>query len=316
MGADRVALALVALAFVAPAGARASEAGRLVVGPMATVAGKMVRLADVALLEGGARAFADLDLGPAPDPGASRRIDGVSILRRLGEAGFDARTLRYEIPAVVRVERASQEVRVEQIRAAIESVAPAALAPGESIRSLDVAGPIRIPAGAYETRVSTPAPSGQGSRRRFDVEIVQDGVVVGRASVRADVSAFGPVVTIRQPVARGAVLQADDVAVVERDVGAAPAGVMGDPRDAIGKEARVALAPGTVLAASALASPIVVHRGDLVTAVVERAGMRVTAPAEALEGGAAGAAIRLVNRSSRQELSATVVGRGVVRVDY
>jgi hypothetical protein len=64
------------LALGAGSAALGATAGRIVVGPAATVVGATVTLADVATLEGDATAMADLPLGPAPAPGTTRRLDG------------------------------------------------------------------------------------------------------------------------------------------------------------------------------------------------------------------------------------------------
>jgi flagella basal body P-ring formation protein FlgA len=308
-------LAALALALGAAAEGRA-EGGRITVERAATVAGETLRLADVAALEGAAAALADLDLGPAPEPGTSRRLDGRVILGRLRAAGLDETATRYVIPATVRVERAAQEVGVEELRAAVEAALAGALGPGERLRALDVPGPARIPVGPYEIRVAAPAAGSRGGWRRLAATVLQEGRLAATVPVRAAIEAVGPVVIVRRPVARGTLLGAADLAVEERDLAAAPAGVFGDLGEAIGREARVALVPGTPLTGQQVASPLLVRRGDAVTVVVETPGMRLSVAGEALEEGAAGAAVRVRNGASRQELAGRVVERGVVLVQY
>lgn len=310
-----VAAALVLVAFGA-VGARADERGRITVEAQATIVPDVVRLGDVAMLEGDARSFADVDLGPAPDPGTSRRLTGAAILRRLVEAGVDTGHVRYAIPASVRVERAFQEVGVDEIRTAVENVAPAALAEGETVRSLDVPGSVRIPLGAYEARVTVPASTGRGGRRRFDVQLVQHDATVATVTVRADIDTYGPVVTVREAVPRGTVLRIEDLNVEEREVTSTRGHVLRDPQHAVGKETKVALVPGAPVTSDALANPMLVQRGDLVTLVVETPALRVSMPGEALEAGAKGAGVRVKNRESQQEIAGTVVDRGVVLVQY
>jgi hypothetical protein len=98
-GATCAALLALVLAGVALADVHAPAAGRITVGRNATIEAATVRLADVAILEGNGSDFADVDLGFAPDPGGSRRLDGVAILRSLRAAGLDDGATRYEIPA-------------------------------------------------------------------------------------------------------------------------------------------------------------------------------------------------------------------------
>ena len=292
------------------------ETGRITVGSTATVVGATVTLADVATLEGAAESFADVALGPAPGPGASRRLDGRTILRRLREAGFDGARVRYVIPATVRVARAAQEIGVEEIERAVEAAAPELLAPGERLRELDVAGPVRVPLGGYELRVAPPPASARGATRRFDVEVVQEARVVASTSARARIAARGTVVVMRRPLARGATVALGDLAVEERDLVASPASLVTEAVQAAGMQARVPLAVGTPLTFQMLESPLLVRRGDLVTLIVETPGMRLTVPGEAREQGGAGDPVRVLNQKSQRELSGQVVERGVVVVQY
>jgi len=316
----RCVILTLALLVLGPVSLGATEvtapAGRIVIGRTALVDGATVRLGDLGVLEGNAAEFAELDLGPAPDPGGNRRLEGITILHRLQAAGLDAGTTRYQIPASVRVTRAFQEVSGTELRDAVEREAGRLVAAGESIRSFEVPSAVRIPAGAYELRVVPGAAAGRGARRHLDVEVVQDGTVVASVPVRVEVAAVGPVVIARRPVPRGATLRADDVAVEERDLTGVPPGALSEPRQALGKEARSALAAGAPLTLQALANPLLVRRGDVVTVVVETPGMRLSVPGEALEAGPAGAAVRVRNRASQQEISGQVVERGLVLVQY
>lgn len=159
--------ALLVLALPGVAAADTSPAaGRITVGRNATVEGASVRLADVAVLEGNGSDFADVDLGAAPDPGGSRRLDGVAILRRLRAAGLDDVATRYEIPASVHIARAYQDVGTEEIRDAVERDAGTLLAAGEQLRGVNVAGAVRIPPGPYELRVAPPPAVEHATRRK------------------------------------------------------------------------------------------------------------------------------------------------------
>lgn len=305
-------LALGVVAIVAGM-ARASEPGRIVVSRTAIVPGPTIKLGDLARLEGSAAGLADLDLGPAPAANAPKRLEGEAILRRLHEAGMDASATRYTIPATVRVERTAREVTVDEIKTAVLNVAPDALPAGEVVRDLDVSGPVRIPAGDYEARVSTSS-MGRPGRRRFDVQLVHDGVVLANVPVTARTDAHGSVVVAKQAVPRGTVLGPDDLEVVERNAKDLPPDAVTVPEQAIGMETKVALAAAAPLPRTALAPPIVVKKGDLVTVIMDTAAMRLTVAGEALEAGAVGGAIKVKNRTSKQTVAGKVVAGGVVAV--
>jgi flagella basal body P-ring formation protein FlgA len=190
------------------------------------------------------------------------------------------------------------------------------LAPGEQLRNVEAGSGARIPPGPYTLRLAAGAAGARGARRRIDVELVQEGGVVASVPVRLEVVANGPVVVLRRAVPRGAVLERDDVATEDRELTGLSGNLVTTATDAVGREARTALSAGTPLTVTALASPLLVRRGDVVTLIVETPGMRLSTPAEALEGGAAGAQIRIRNRKSQQELLGQVVERGIVLVQY
>lgn len=293
-----------------------ADGGRITVGRAATVVDDAIMLADVATLEGEAVAFGEVVLGPAPAPGASRGLDGRTILRRLRDAGFDGARMRYVIPPSVRVARAAQEISPEEIKRAVEDAGPTLLRPGERIRSLELSQPARVPLGDYDLQVAPPRPAMRGAHRRFDVEVVVDGLVVTTVAVQARIDATGPIVIAKRPIARGAIVEAGDLTVEERDLGAVSANIVSTIEQAVGMQARVPLTAGTALTFRALETPLLVRRGDLVTVIVETLGMRLSVPGEVQEHGAAGESVRVVNRKSQQELSGRVVDRGVVLVHY
>ena len=310
-GALLLASGLVAIA----AGfAGATEAGRITVQRTAVVTGPTIKLGDLARLEGSAEALADVDFGPSPSASAPRRLEGEAILRRLQAAGMDASATRYVIPASVRVERTAQEVSVEEIRTAVLNVASDALPAGETIRDLEVAGPVRIPAGPYEARVSTTA-QGRPGRRRFEVQLVNEGTVLANVPVTARTEARGPVVVTKQSIPRGVVLTSNDVAVVQRNQHDVPDDALTAPEQAIGMETKVALAAAAPLPRAALAAPVVVKKGDLVTMLIETPVMRLSVAGEALEAGAIGGGIKVMNRASKQTVAGKVIEHGVVLVE-
>jgi len=300
----------------AHAGTDGAPDARITVERAATVPGKTVRLADVALLEGEARSLADLELGPAPEPGSTRRIDGTSILHHLRAAGLDESTTRYEIPASVRIDRAFQEVAADEIRTVLERRLAEQLGANDGLRSVELSGPVRIPLGGYELRVASNGFVGRGEHRRCDLEVLQEGATVATVPVRVEIVSYGKVVVARRALARGTRVGADDVAIEDRELDGSAAEYYADLSEVVGKEVRAAVAASSPIPVPALSKPIVVKRGDIVNVVAETSALRLSVVGEALESGALGAQIRVRNRQSKQELSAQVVAGDTVVVRY
>jgi flagella basal body P-ring formation protein FlgA len=289
--------------------------GRIVVPRQATVAAEEIRLGDVAELAGDAAGFADVALGRAPRAGETLRLSGDMILRRLRAAGLDDATTLYTIPPSVRVARAFQEVSEHELREAVRAAVESGLAEGESVEEVGVPAGARIPLGAYAVEVEPAAAApGPGRARRVEARVVQDGSVVARVAARVTIAASGTVVVARSAIARGAVVGAGDVELEERSLAGLPGSLVRDLDEAVGKEAKVAIAAGRPIAASSLVARNVVRKGDVVRVLVETPGLRLSVAAEALEDAAQGESVRVSNTTSGRELTGRVVGHGLVVV--
>jgi flagellar basal body P-ring formation protein FlgA len=83
----------------------------------------------------------------------------------------------------------------------------------------------------------------------------------------------------------------------------------------IGKTARHALRAGEPVYAADLQVPVVIHRGELVTMVLQTPLMTVSAQGQALEDAVRGAAIRVTNTKSHRIVEAVATGPGMVAID-
>ena len=107
----------------------------------------------------------------------------------------------------------------------------------------------------------------------------------------------------------GTVLAADDMRLDPQ-----AAGGLIDPDQAIGKELRVMLSEGRVIAPAYLAAPTLVSRNQLVTIAYENAALRIEVEGRALTAGGAGDVIRVMNNASRTTLSGRIATDGTVIV--
>lgn len=101
-----------------------------------------------------------------------------------------------------------------------------------------------------------------------------------------------------------------DVAMIE---GATP-GALSDISQAIGMEARINLYPGRPIRAGDLRPPAVVERNEIVSLRYNYGGLLVMTEGRALDRAAEGEALRVINLSSRQTVTATATGPGLVTV--
>jgi flagella basal body P-ring formation protein FlgA len=285
--------------------------GRISVLDEVAVDGDLVRLADIARLEGrAAEKLGDLVIGRAPDPGRVRVVPGAGILATLRRSGVDLARVRYVIPQAVRLRRPGQEIAIGTIRAIVDEYLGEAFSQGDrrvTLRRVDAPGPIRIPVGPYLTRIAPDGGAPAAGRTRLVVEILQHDHVVATVPVTAEVAVLEEVVVARRGIARGTVVGPDDLVRERRNVSSLPRGALTRLEDAVGMEANVPIAPLTPLSPEQLAPPAVVRRGDVVLLIAETAGLRITTTGEVRQDAARGEQVRVLNVSSQTE----VVGRAL-----
>jgi len=122
-------------------------------------------------------------------------------------------------------------------------------------------------------------------------------------------------VRMRTLVERGRAIAEDDVAVSDDALPPSlPLRRVPRLREVVGARALASLAAGEVVTAQAVASRPAVRSGDLVRARARAGTAIVVAALTAAQDGVEGAVIRVVNKESRRELRARVVGPGEVEV--
>lgn len=133
-----------------------------------------------------------------------------------------------------------------------------------------------------------------------------------RLAGRVDEMVELPVATAR--LAAGTVLRGEDVHVAQVAVRIANRAVAHDPAEIIGLQLRRQLAPGQPFQLTDLMRPALVRRGADVLMELNSPGITLTAQGQALEPGAEGERIRVLNPVSHAILEAEVIGPDRVRV--
>ncbi|MEM9317776.1 MAG: flagellar basal body P-ring formation chaperone FlgA [Pseudomonadota bacterium] len=84
--------------------------------------------------------------------------------------------------------------------------------------------------------------------------------------------------------------------------------------DAIGREARINIYPGRPVRAGDLQEPALVDRNELVTLQYERGGLLIVTEGRSLDRAGLGDRLRVQNLGSRNTVTGTVTGPGLVTV--
>lgn len=112
----------------------------------------------------------------------------------------------------------------------------------------------------------------------------------------------------------GDVISEADIAIVDMPAQRVAADIALDIADMVGLSPRRLLSANVPVRLSDLRAPIVVHRGEAVTMLLNNGALTISARGKALEDGARNTLVRVVNIDSNRTIEAEIVGPGTVVV--
>ncbi len=275
--------------------------------PAVTIVGEIVRIGD--LIEN-AGAAANVAIFRAPDLGQTGRVAAERVIEAVLPheiVGLDTHGL-----AEVVVTRASAtitpkdiETRITQALAGRPRNADAknlTLTFDSEPRSMQVepGSELRLARLAFDPRTG-----------RFDVVFERTGTRNLMRFTGTYAETFEAAV-LNRPVAVGEVLRAGDVTIARRPKAELTANVVTSAAQAVGLAAKRTMRPGDVLRQTDLAKPEVVARNDNVTISYQVPGITLTIRGKALESGAQGDTITVLNVQSKRSVQGTIAGPGHV----
>jgi flagella basal body P-ring formation protein FlgA len=306
--------ALVTLALIAAAKAAPPEQARPMLKAEALVTGDIVRIGD--LIEN-AGIVANVPVFRAPDLGSTGSVPVDAVLeavRAHALVGLDTAGL-----SEVAVTRASRAIPAKEVEDTIATALSKQFGLGEpknvavmferELRAIQVEpnaqGTVRV------SRINYDARSG-----RFDVTLeIPTGAtnrgllrLAGRAAPTVDV------VTVLRPIDRGTVLRDADVLIERHPRAELTRDMVSDASQAIGFAARNALQPGRPLRSADLMKPELIQRNETVTIVYEVPGIVLTVRGKAVDGGAEGDVISVLNEQTKRTVQGVVIGSGRVSI--
>jgi flagella basal body P-ring formation protein FlgA len=309
-----------------------APAVRIVLKESVDVNEPLVLIGHVATIEGGTsflrRTIAELDLVELSVTQRAAAITTGQMQFRTRLAGVDAKAVTIGGSPVCRVELTKPRLTENTLEEVAKDYLLKRLPWQPEDVVLRLAQPITIPDVDLEAR----------DKVRFDVELQATSSFVGRVGLdvliwvngerHADVKVLmevrvsQPVVIANQRLERSEPLTQEHLRIDRRIVGAGQAFVA-TPESLLGKRPRRTLQPGHIICMSDVevggeedvAQPIVKSRQP-VRIITRVGGLVVSAKGETLQEGAKGQLIRVKNVDSKAVVSARVVEKGLVEVDY
>jgi flagella basal body P-ring formation protein FlgA len=257
----------------------------------------------------GAGAHAGRYLAPAPAVGRSKTLD-ANDLQRISDAfdlgwkpseGKDHVTVRRETSAVDRyaIEAALQEAIADQMDGQsfdldLEDKNVSLTLPPKAERTV-AASEVRIDLqkNAFTAVLSAPAGAENPTARKQ---------ITGR------LYALQKVPVLKNPAQKGDLISMTDIDYVDMRASDVPSSVIADADHLVGRTPRRNLGAMKPLGAADIESPTLVKKGDLVTVALQSGTLGLTMQARAMQNGAIGDTVRVVNTASNRQLDGVVTG--------
>jgi flagella basal body P-ring formation protein FlgA len=141
-----------------------------------------------------------------------------------------------------------------------------------------------------------------------------DDAPLAAATVTGRVVQMSEVPVLRRRMTPGQVITQADIEWLRLSTRRLAGNVVVDPANVIGKSPRRPIRPGEPVRATDLREPVLVPKNSLVLLRLETERMVLTTQGRALDDGASGQAIRVMNTQSRTIINGIVAESGIVRV--
>ncbi len=278
--------------------------------PLTTLGSAVVRLSDL-FDDAGARA--DLALGPSPDPGQSITVEAPQLAAIAREFGVAWRPASDSDRAILR--RPGVPLAREAVLAALRaSLDGAGAADGE----VDLPGfdpPLVAP--EAHAQVAVEQMSFDAGSARFTAALAVTGADMTPLHMRVSgqLEAMETVLVATRRLAAGVLVDARDLRPARVRSTMLHGEVIRAAAQVAGLAPRRAVLEGEPLSLADLEQPAVVLRGAPVAITLDAGGLSLASVGEALEPGAVGARISVLNPTSHAVLLAEVTGPGAVRLE-
>ena len=293
------------------------------VKPATTVRGLHVTVGDLCEItptNAQTLSISQLRFGPAPMNGFSRAVTRADLIQSLVANGVQLQTVTVSGSDEVLVQGVAIDVpQQDMLDAATTSLQALLTVEGGDV---EIEEPRRVryvkaPPGrvSQDLRARVRGNKSNLTSAVVDVEIIVDGEVFKTVPLRYKLQRFQQVLKTTGTVAKDQPLGPENIILSREPMAQATGMFLGDMDQVAGMCARRNLRANQRLTLGDIAPPALIHRGDIVTVVLTRGRVKVTAKAIADEDAPLAGRIRLTNMSSRTQLTGTVYGPGLVLIN-
>lgn len=282
-----------------------------------------VYLKDIAKIDAGDRRqqenLGNIVVARAPLPGKWRRFKRPYIELKLRQHEIDPARVRFEGPSEVRVNRGSIQADRASIRSTIADYLQRTspwVGTELKIKAIKITSDTTLPVGHTVYSVIAPRRGPYTGTVPLAVRVNVNDNYEKIIQTRVKLAAFKKVVVARRPIGRFKPISPADLERVKVDIGDLPPEPVTDINAAVGKRARTNIMARSVLRSDLIEYPPVVKRGDMVLIVAQSGVLRITAIGEVRSSGRPGERVKVINVDSNKTVSARVVDKNTVSVDF
>jgi len=291
----------------------ASTAQAAILRPMGNLTANTVKLSD---LFDDLPASDDRVLGPGPAPGGRIVVEAAQLAAIARQFGVDWRPNSPGDRVVL--ERPGRMLSRDELTGPLRAALAGVGAPDDA--DLDIPGlvspliPVEAKAEISVEQLDYQGGGSEGGKFTASVLISGAGISAQRLRVAGTVTEMVDLPALAHRLLPGAVIQQNDLQTIHVRASSVRNEVVRMPEQAIGQAVRRTLLAGQTLALADLGRPMLITKGMRVSMQLVTGGLTLLANGQAMEPGALGERISVLNPTSRAVVEAEVIGNGRVRV--
>jgi flagella basal body P-ring formation protein FlgA len=282
-----------------------------------------IRLGDVATVQGAPKVWVDqirqLKLKPAPPPGEVLILSGEEIATRIRRNNLSVYVSQLQIPGRIAVVREGRILETQEVLTLLENHFKKIFDQGNrGVRVREIQGYDQtiIPPGEVSCDVKVFGQIRNGGSIPLAMILRVEQKEVKELRFRAQIEIEAEVVMARSYLPKHKIIEEKDVELVRKDVTHLPQDVATRLDEVLGKRTTLSLNGQEIMRRSMVEPPPLVKKGDRVMLLIENDHFRITSLGEVKEEGRRGERVRLMNISSKKEVSGQVLDSHTVRVDF
>jgi flagella basal body P-ring formation protein FlgA len=278
-------------------------------------------IADVAAYRGAKVAPGSIDmikalrLGSSPALGTYRLLRKKRLISRLERGGWHNALVKG--PETLKIWRSSRSISKDDLILKVENNILQKMPWPKDKVELEVTFPgaeILIPEGKLKTEVELPRNYTFFGKGAVLVKLFVDGEEYKSLWAKTLIRLYTDMVLASRPILRNELIKEEDLKVERRLVASVPQGVFDDVDEIKGMRAKRKIGKDAVITQSVITLPELFKRGSMVSILLKKGGLAISAKGKAMEKGVKGKVIKVENISSKKVVLAEVLDSRTVMV--